>query len=207
MPVRGGLFPVFVVLCSVLLLSSTIVRYPLHAAPRSGAVASQLAGNDACQPCHATISESYSRTAMARASGVATPTDVSSAEFFHAPSRVRYRLYSENGAAWLSFERAGDRSVRGKRQLLYFIGSGHRGRTYLFAEDGFVFEAPINWYAQKGVWDMAPAFQSARQIPMTFAGTAGVLGLPHQRSGTGLVRARAESRSHHDRSGNQSRRN
>src|SRR5262249_11301438 len=75
---------------------------------------------------------------------------------FHAPSRVRYSLYSENGAAWLSFERAGNRSVRGKRQLLYFIGSGPRGRTYLFAEDGFVFEAPIN-----------------RQIPMTLPALPG----------------------------------
>jgi predicted CXXCH cytochrome family protein len=113
---------------------------------------------------------------MGRASGVASPTNVPAAEFFHAPSRVRYRLYSENGAAWLGFERAGDPAVHGKRQLLYFIGSGHRGRTYLFAEDGFVFEAPINWYAQKGVWDMAPAFQNIRQIPMTLPALPGCLG-------------------------------
>jgi len=84
-------------------------------------------------------------------------------------------VYTEGDAAWLSFERPGDPAVRGTRQLLYFIGSGHRGRTYLFAVDGFVFESPINWYAQKAVWDMAPAFQSVRQIPMTLPALPGCL--------------------------------
>lgn len=136
--------------------------------------AKDYTGNDACKSCHADIYRSYSLTAMARASGPATQ-ELMPGEFQHAASGVHYRVYTENDAAWLSFERPGDPAVRGTRRLLYFIGSGHRGRTYLFAVDGFVFESPINWYAQKGVWDMAPAFQTARQIPMNLPALPGCL--------------------------------
>jgi hypothetical protein len=70
---------------------------------------------------------------------VAWPSRNSSQASYHRSCGVHYRVYSENGSAWLSFERPGDPEVRGTRRLLYFIGSGRRGRTYLFAVDGFVF--------------------------------------------------------------------
>jgi predicted CXXCH cytochrome family protein len=122
-------------------------------------------GMEACSGCHATIFAAYAKTAMAQASGPAMQHLVVG-EFDHAPSGVHYRVYAEKGQAWLSFERRSEPAMRGTRQLLYFIGSGARGRTYLFSVDGFVFESPINWYSQKDVWDMAPAYQSARQIPL-----------------------------------------
>ena len=134
----------------------------------------QYVGSDACKSCHAEIYKSYSLTAMARASGPATQ-DLIPGDFRHAASGVHYRIYAENDAAWLSFERPGDPAVRGTRRLQYFIGSGHRGRTYLFSTDGFFFEAPVNWYAQKKLWDTAPAFQSASQIPMTLPALPGCL--------------------------------
>ncbi len=56
--------------------------------------------------------------------------------------------------------------MRGKRELLYYIGSGRRGRSYLFETDGFLFESPVNWYANKQTWDMAPAYQTTREMPL-----------------------------------------
>jgi hypothetical protein len=55
--------------------------------------------------------------------------------------------------------------IHGKRELLYFIGSGHRGRTYIFEDGGFYFESPVNWYGQQ-IWDMTPAYQDARHVPL-----------------------------------------
>jgi predicted CXXCH cytochrome family protein len=100
-----------------------------------------------------------------RASGPAKQQLITG-EFQHAPSKVHYRVYEDNRDAWLSFDRTSEPQLHGSRKLLYFIGSGHRGRTYLFSDDGFFFESPVNWYAQKGVWDMAPAYQKARNIPL-----------------------------------------
>jgi hypothetical protein len=102
---------------------------------------------------------------MARASGPAIE-NLLLADFFHPSSSVHYRIYSEAGHVWLSFERPGDPAVRGKRELLYYIGSGRRGLSYLFAQEGFLFESPVNWYSQEKRWDMAPAYQNAHEIPL-----------------------------------------
>jgi hypothetical protein len=65
---------------------------------------------------------------MVHASGPAID-GFSPAEFTHKDSGVHYRIYTEKGRAWLSFDRPGDPEVRGTRELLYYIGSGRRGLT------------------------------------------------------------------------------
>jgi hypothetical protein len=102
---------------------------------------------------------------MAHASGRADENFIP-ADFTHATSGVHYRISKQDGHVWLNFDRPGDPAVRGQRELLYYIGSGYRGLTYLFSTDGFVFESPINWYGKKGVWDMTPAYQNAKEIPL-----------------------------------------
>ena len=123
-------------------------------------------GNEACGRCHSAIYETYRRTAMARASGPAVE-GLAPAEFAHRLSGVHYRIYSEGGNAWLSFERPGDSMVRGKRKLVYYIGSGRRGKSFLFETDGFLFEAPVNWYTDAQMWDLTPGYQAAREIPLS----------------------------------------
>ena len=115
--------------------------------------------------CHDAIYRSYQRTPMARASGPAIE-NVIPADFVHPNSGVHYRIYSEASRVWLTFERPGDPEVRGKRELLYYVGSGRRGLSYLFAQNGFLFESPVNWYSHERRWDMAPAYQSTREVPL-----------------------------------------
>jgi predicted CXXCH cytochrome family protein len=122
------------------------------------------AGQD-CVACHAEIVRNYNATTMARASGPALQALIPG-EFTHAPSGVHYRIYDDGGKAWLGFERGTGESLVGKRELLYFIGSGQRGRTYLFTEEGYVFESPVNWYAQSKNWDMTPAYKSSTHMPL-----------------------------------------
>jgi tetratricopeptide (TPR) repeat protein len=127
--------------------------------------ASAVPGNEACASCHAEIYNSYSKTVMAHASGPAADGLITG-EFLHKPSGVRYRVYTQDGRVWMSYERASEKTFRGQRELLYFIGSGVKGRTYLFSTDGFLFEAPINWYSQESKWNMTPAYTEAQTIPM-----------------------------------------
>jgi predicted CXXCH cytochrome family protein len=126
---------------------------------------SSYVGNQACANCHSAIYASYNKTAMAHASGPAAENLIAG-EFVDKKSGVTYRIYQENGKVWLSFERAGDPLVRGKRELLDYIGQGRRGRTYLFSVDGFVFESPVNWYSDRHMWDMAPGYRNASEVPM-----------------------------------------
>ena len=141
---------------------------PVISADRNAAAATP--GNEACAKCHRAIFESYSATPMAHASGPATQ-DFLPGDFLHAASGVHYRVFLENGDAWLSFDRDGDPPLHGKRKLEFFIGSGLRGKTYTFSDDGFSFELPINYYTQRsdapgGGWDMAPKHQGAKEMPL-----------------------------------------
>jgi predicted CXXCH cytochrome family protein len=122
-------------------------------------------GNRACASCHQSIYDSYEQTPMAHASGPATE-NLTGADFTHKKSDVHYRVFAADGKAWLTFERPGDPFATGRRELLYSIGSGRRGRTYLFSVDGFFFESPVNWYADSNRWDMAPAYGNAKEIPL-----------------------------------------
>jgi predicted CXXCH cytochrome family protein len=154
--------------------SASTAKSPAPQNPTATAAATTPPGNEACAKCHSALATSYSETAMARASGQAID-QLTPADFTHAASGVHYRVYAENNAAMLGFDRPDDPTMHGTRRLQYFIGSGHRGRTYLFSLDGFFFESPINWYAQKKVWDTAPAFQDAKFMPMNLPAYPGCL--------------------------------
>jgi Flp pilus assembly protein TadD len=106
---------------------------------------------------------------MARASGVAMDGLIEG-KFTHAASGVHYRIFRRDGAGWLSYARpetAAGGSLSGEVKLAYFMGSNTRGRTYLFERDGYWFETPVNWYAKKRVWDMAPNYLTAHEMPLT----------------------------------------
>lgn len=114
---------------------------------------------------------------MANASGFAVDGFIPG-EFTHSASRVHYQVSESDGSVWLSYSRESplqDRQLNGRQELRYFIGSGKRGRTYLFEQHGYWFEAPINWYGKKQLWDMAPNFQSAREMPLTLPVDPGCL--------------------------------
>ncbi len=120
-------------------------------------------GSEACAACHSEIYRSYKKTAMAGASGPAGEGLIAG-EFIDKKSGVTYRVFERAGRVWMSYERG--EQLRGERELEYFIGSGKKGRTYLFSDDGYLFEAPINWYSQEGRWNMTPAYTEAKEIPM-----------------------------------------
>jgi hypothetical protein len=123
------------------------------------------AGSEACSTCHSQIYSSYRKTVMANASGLAGDGLITG-EFKHKKSGVFYRVYQQNDRVWISYEREKESEFRGQRELLYFIGSGVKGRSYLFSMQGFLFETPINWYSQEHRWNMTPAYTEAREIPM-----------------------------------------
>jgi hypothetical protein len=39
------------------------------------------------------------------------------------------------------------------------IGSGGRGHSYLFADDGYLFQSPISWYSSRGAFDLSPGYR------------------------------------------------
>jgi predicted CXXCH cytochrome family protein len=119
-----------------------------------------------CAACHQTIYNQYQQTTMARGSGAAIDGFIPGS-LKHQPSGITYAITRKDNQVWLTYDRPN--SLHGEQQLEYYIGSGHRGRTYLFQQDHLWFEAPINYYGKKQLWDMAPAYLKATSMPFTLA--------------------------------------
>lgn len=122
-------------------------------------------GNQACRPCHEAIYDSYSRTAMARTSGAAL-AELIEGSFDHAPSGVSYRILRRGETGVLTYDRAGNPELHGSQTLKYYLGSGTRGRTFLFEIDGFLYQLPINYYTAKDGWEMSPGRSQVREMEL-----------------------------------------
>ncbi len=142
---------------------------PARRAPNAPELGVPQTADAQCARCHRSIYDSYEKTPMARASGPAA-AGLIPGEFTHAASGVHYRLFLREGHAWLDYDRPNappGHYLNGELRLDYFIGSGTRGRTYLFERQGYWFETPVNWYGKQQVWDMAPNYLNAREMPAT----------------------------------------
>ncbi len=117
------------------------------------AIPALYVGNQACSECHAEIYQRYSTSPMALSSGRELPA-LRTGAFRHAASKVSYAIDAK-GLVTLSKGKHSE-----QRQLRYYFGSGVAGRSFGFVRDGFLFEAPVTWYSQTGVWDVSPGYAS-----------------------------------------------
>jgi hypothetical protein len=45
------------------------------------------------------------------------------------------------------------------QRLEYYIGSGRMGRSYAFVDGGYLYQAPVGYYANRRAWDLAPGYE------------------------------------------------
>jgi tetratricopeptide (TPR) repeat protein len=153
------------------LLTFAALFFAFRSTPKASAIGSpdpQYVGNRACAACHLSIYQSYSRTPMALTSGP-VGNNLVEGSFEHSPSAMRYRVYPKDGKAFLSFQQLDEPTIRGTQELQFFVGSGRRGRSYLFSVDDFLFQSPASYYSQKKRWDMSPGYESSREMPFNRA--------------------------------------
>ncbi|MGO9434471.1 MAG: cytochrome c3 family protein [Terracidiphilus sp.] len=182
-------FLALLVLCGF----GAVMTAPLEMSVVAGQAKSEGDPDAECAPCHRAIYERYRKTPMANASGSASEGFIA-ADFEHTASGIHYRITEEAGHVRLGYERNEfARMLSGRQELRYFVGSGKRGRTYLFEQQGYWFEAPINWYAKKQMWDMAPHYLDAREMPFTMAVDPGCL---HCHA-SGVASALPDARNHY----------
>jgi Cytochrome c554 and c-prime len=108
-----------------------------------------------CGQCHAEIVTRYSTTPMANSSGILKPAGEPTGGFLHAISGVRYDIVKSGSRLELQWNRH-------RRPLDFFIGSRRMGRSYGFAADGYLYQAPVGYYANRRLWDMAPGYENDR---------------------------------------------
>jgi len=63
----------------------------------------------------------------------------------------------------------------GTAPIDYFIGSNAAGRSFLREWNGYLFELPVTWYAQKKTWDASPGYEREPYVRLNRAVEPGCL--------------------------------
>ncbi|MFN5371965.1 MAG: tetratricopeptide repeat protein, partial [Bacteroidia bacterium] len=124
-------------------------------------------GKQVCLSCHAGAHNSYLETGMGHSFGLATKLK-SAGRFegkttiYDATLDLYYQPYfSEDTLCIKEFRLSGKDTIHKRIQAIqYIIGSGHHTNSHLFASNGYVFQAPLTYYTQKGIWDLPPGFEN-----------------------------------------------
>ncbi len=98
-----------------------------------------------CAGCHQQIVERWSKSPMARSSGVVVAAEQPEGGGPNFRVTRRPALELHYGAS--------------VQQLEYYIGSGRMGRSYAFLDAGYLYQAPVGYYANRKAWDRAPGYE------------------------------------------------
>ncbi|WP_101068862.1 tetratricopeptide repeat protein [Roseovarius salinarum] len=123
--------------------------------------------DETCAQCHADKAESFSEIGMAKSFYRPSPDkvieDFSALPYHHAESDRYYTMELRDGAYWFSrYTRApdGGKTDVFEERVDWILGSGNHSRIYLYqTPDGALFQIPLAWYSQEGVWAMSPGFE------------------------------------------------
>lgn len=125
-------------------------------------------GSRVCFGCHSEIFRSYKTTGMGRSmslvNGMNAPLGAGGSTTVQSQKLGRSFTVSgnESGISQSEFEldSSGREIFRDTHCLIYAIGSGHAGRTYLVRRGDSLFEAPLSFYSRPRKWDLSPGYQS-----------------------------------------------
>lgn len=138
----------------------------LHPAPDD---LGDFVGSSACAACHTEIARAYARHPMAHSlssawdRSVMTGDDAPVASFSVAP--WTYRIERRGDSVMhreLLVDGRGQTVTEQAAEVMYAIGSGIRGKSYVIDRGGLFFQSPISWYAQPQKWDLSPGFSTSR---------------------------------------------
>lgn len=127
----------------------------------------QYVGMQKCRTCHEVVYQTYIQTGMGQSWGHATKQK-SAADFSPNHALVYdkeldfyYKPYWQNDSLYvLEYRLQGKDTVHKLSQRIdYVVGSGQHTNSHIFNVNGYMYQAPITFYTQKGQWDLAPGFE------------------------------------------------
>jgi hypothetical protein len=121
-----------------------------------------------CADCHADIAAAYRQHPMGRSLapvGDASPLE-SYAEAAHNPfDAAGFHYVVERGPGGV-FHKEELRDSQGKavishaEPVLWALGSGTRGRSYIVQRGQQLYQSPISWYSESKRWDLSPGYRN-----------------------------------------------
>lgn len=128
--------------------------------------ANHYTGMNACRDCHSNIYDTFIHTGMGLSFDHASP-EKSSAEFdHHQPvfdsTRNFYYLpfWDDDSLRIMEYRLEGKDTIHQRIETItYIVGSGQHTNSHIINTGGFLNQAPLTFYTQKGQWDLPPGFE------------------------------------------------
>ncbi len=147
-------------------------RVMVHArsdVPSAPTAEAAYVGAEVCATCHRPIYDSFRKTDMGRSMSTVAG-ELSSVPAGHTITVWNERLNryydvqsTPSGLYQSEYQKNPDGSevFRNTQKLAYAIGSGRNGTSYLVTRDGYLYEAPLSFYAKTSSWELSPGFEVA----------------------------------------------
>jgi len=125
-------------------------------------------GMDACKACHNDKFETFQFTGMGQSFDHASPKK-SVAQYhpihpvYDKESDFYYLPYWRQDSLFFKEYRlneSGDTIHLREEYVSYIIGSGQHTNSHIINSNGFLYQAPLTWYAQSTKWDLPPGFEN-----------------------------------------------
>ena len=128
-------------------------------------------GMETCRSCHNDIYKTFIETGMGQSFNVANKQK-SVAKFgkhqlVHDKfNNLSYYPYFLNDTMYIMEFRLDGKDTIHKRieRVDYIVGSGQHTNSHMMQVNGFVYQLPLTWYAQKGKWDLPPGFENGQNV-------------------------------------------
>ncbi|MEO6169268.1 MAG: tetratricopeptide repeat protein [Chitinophagales bacterium] len=123
-------------------------------------------GMNTCKTCHQQIYETFIKTGMGKSWDVATPQK-SSARFdthdvvYDAHRNFYYKPFWKDSLLYIMEYRLEGEDTIYKRteEISYIVGSGQHTNSHIWQANGYLYQAPLTFYTQKGIWELPPGFE------------------------------------------------
>ena len=119
-------------------------------------------GTQQCIECHQDYYQSYLRTTHSVATTLTDPDqEAESAAFDQELTGTLYEVLRKDGQL---IHRETLRDAEGEtlavteKPIVYTMGSGDHGKSYLYRSGPFLGQSPITWFKETGSWGMSPGF-------------------------------------------------
>ena len=123
-------------------------------------------GINTCKQCHMDIYNTYVETGMGKSFDHATK-EKSAGEFsknhtiYDRELNLYYRPFWQNDSLYVKEFRLDAKDTVHQRieKISFIVGSGQHTNSHMWLSNGYIYQAPFTFYAQKKIWDLPPGYE------------------------------------------------
>lgn len=133
---------------------------------RNHSDSAKYVGMNTCKQCHAPVHSTFMHTGMGESWSLATMQKSKAVFDRHALVYDKYKnfyykpFWKDSSLYILEFRLNGtDTIYKRSEKIEYIVGSGQHTNSHLWNSNGYLYQAPMTFYTQKGMWDLPPGFE------------------------------------------------